>query len=211
MTTISLTNEDNMHVWMFHPSGVYSVRSFCAVVNNGGITPVHTPAIWKLSIPPRIHVFLWLLADKKTLTRDNLHKRRHDDDRSCLFCSEPESVDHLFFKCFVVQQIWEALSTIFKVQLGSDFESIARWWVSNNKHAVLNIFCSGVLWSFWSLRNEMCLQGRSWLGMDMVWGKVIGNIRTWRILCADVHSGLLDRNLLELEKMRGELLRIAWK
>jgi hypothetical protein len=107
--------------------------------------------------------------------------------------------------------MWEALSTVFKVHLGSDFESVAHWWVSNNKNVVLNIFCSGVLWSLWSLRNEMCLQGRSWLGMDMVWGKVIGNIRTWRILCADVHSGLLDRNLLELEKMRGELLRIAWK
>jgi hypothetical protein len=46
--------------------------------------------------------------------------------------------------------------------------------------------------------------------MDMIWGKVIGNIRKWRNLCADVLSSLLDRNLLELEKMTGELLRIAW-
>jgi hypothetical protein len=83
-------------------------------------------------------VFLWLLVNNKTLTRDNLHKRRYVEDRSCLFCVEPETIDHLFFKCFVASKIWEEISGIFGVQVGSDFESVARWWVSNKK----KILCS---------------------------------------------------------------------
>jgi hypothetical protein len=26
-------------------------------VNNGGVVPIHMPAIWKLAVPPRIHGF----------------------------------------------------------------------------------------------------------------------------------------------------------
>jgi hypothetical protein len=76
---------------------------------------------------------------------------------------------------------------------------------------VLNIFCSAVLWSLWSLRNELCFQGKSWLGMEVVWRNVCTCIRRWRVLCADAHSSLLDRNLLLLMKSRGELMRIAWR
>lgn len=67
-------------IWMFHPTGIYSVKSFYAVINNGGVTPVHTPALWNIAVPPRIHIFLWLLANNKLLTGDNLLKRRQVDD-----------------------------------------------------------------------------------------------------------------------------------
>jgi hypothetical protein len=43
------------------------------------------------------HVFLWLPANNKVLTRDNLGKRKQVDDKICLFCNEPETVIHLFF------------------------------------------------------------------------------------------------------------------
>ena len=52
MKTIDLGDIDDQPVWMFHPSGVYLVKSFYGVVNNGGVTPIHTPAVWKLHIPP---------------------------------------------------------------------------------------------------------------------------------------------------------------
>jgi hypothetical protein len=31
------------------------------------------------------------------------------------------------------------------------------------------------------------------------------------VLCKDAHSELLDQNLLLLDKLRGELLRIGWQ
>jgi hypothetical protein len=47
--------------------------------------------------------------------------------------------------------------------------------------------------------------------MDMVQSKVVLDIRRWQALCVDVHSSLFDRNLLMLDRTRGELLRIAWR
>jgi hypothetical protein len=37
------------------------------------------------------------------LTRDKLEKRNEMDDLSCLFCSEAETVNHLFFDCVVAK------------------------------------------------------------------------------------------------------------
>lgn len=39
-------------------SGVYSTSSLYSVINFWGVQPVHIPAVWKLSVPPRIHIFL---------------------------------------------------------------------------------------------------------------------------------------------------------
>jgi hypothetical protein len=210
ISTIRLNADEDSPIWLFHSSGTYSVRSFYGIVNNRGVIPVHTPAVWKLHIPPRIHIFLWLLANDKLLTRYNLNKRRHVDDVSCLFCNEHETAKHLFFECVVAKNIWDTVSSILDKPLGDDFESIARWWLSEDKNSVINIFSSAVLWTIWSVRNEMCFQGLRWLGVKEILRRTASLIRSWRPLCLDKHSSLLDANLRLLDHRRGELLRIAW-
>ena len=51
-----------------------------------------------------------------------------------------------------------------EIQVGVDFESIGRWWISNNKNAVLNSTCAATLWSIWKLRNLLCFQEGKWQG-----------------------------------------------
>jgi hypothetical protein len=41
----------------------------------------------------------------------------------------------------------------------------------------------------------------------LVLGKVVVNVKNWRLVCKDAHTSLLDQNLMLLEKTRGELLR----
>ena len=196
---------------MFHSSGVYSVRSFYAIVNNRGVIPVHSPAVWNLRVPPRLHIFLWLLSKNKLLTRDNLAKRRHVEDASCVFCSEPESCSHLFFDCFVAKLIWPIISDIIGVQVGVSFESVARWWISEKRNSLINTVCTAVLWAIWKLRNEICFQGKVWPGVHDIWRRVASDLELWKILSSDAVSELLSRNAQLLNKMRGDVLRIAWK
>jgi hypothetical protein len=85
VNSISFSNVEDQPLWIFHPSGTYSVKSFYGVINNGGVVPIHSPTVWKLWIPPMIHIFLWLVLNNKILTRDNLGKRRHVDDKTCVF------------------------------------------------------------------------------------------------------------------------------
>jgi hypothetical protein len=199
--TIQLSNREDKHVWLFHLSGVYSVKSVYGVVNNGGVIPVHTPAVWKLHVPPRIHIFLWLLCNNKLLTRDNLDKRRPVVDKTCLFCSEPESAQHLFFDCVVAKVLWTTISDIFNKSIGLDFESVARWWISESKNSVLNMFTSAVLWTLWSTRNDLCFQGRSWPGVKGLLRRLCSLIRSWKPLCLDKNMTLLDSNMLLLDHL----------
>jgi hypothetical protein len=74
-----------------------------------------------LSPPPRLHVFLWLLANNKVLIHDNLAKRRQVDDMTCLFCTEFESVAHLFFTCCVAHLVWSEICEIANTPVIADF------------------------------------------------------------------------------------------
>lgn len=93
----TISDEQDEMIWTFNSKGVYSSQSLYKVINNRGVIPVHLPAIWNLKIPPRVHFFLWLLTKNKVLTRDNVSKRKSVDDERCLFCSEKETIIHLFF------------------------------------------------------------------------------------------------------------------
>lgn len=66
--------------------------------------------------------------------------------KPCLFCSEPESFVHLFFECVVSKRIWGELSSLLGLNLGWDFESVAKLWLCNKNHGIVNMFPSAVLW-----------------------------------------------------------------
>jgi hypothetical protein len=97
--SVNFTEDCDSIFWAFDSSSRFSVQSMYRTISYRGIRPVFTPILRDLNAPPRIHIFLWLLSDNKTLTRTNLAKRKYLDDQSCLFCSENETVHHLFFDC----------------------------------------------------------------------------------------------------------------
>jgi len=103
--SIVFTDESDTLVWSFNSNDIYSVQSLYAVVNFRGVKPVYPSAIWGLYIPPRVQVFLWLLSNNKLLTRDNLSKSREVFDKTCLLCSDDESIGHIFFYCCAVLSV----------------------------------------------------------------------------------------------------------
>jgi hypothetical protein len=147
--------------WTFSSNGVHSSQSLYKIVwsrgktnsYNRGVKPIHTP---------RVHFFLWLLTQNKTLTRDNVSKRKQADDKSCLFCKENESIHHLFFDCVVSRQVLVNISECLDLQCGECFESVGRMWLSNKKYMIANIFTSAALWGLWKLRNYLCFQDGRW-------------------------------------------------
>jgi predicted GNAT superfamily acetyltransferase len=90
------------------------------------------------------------MSHNRLLTRDNLKKRRDVSDPTCLFCSEHESISHLFFECFVAVSVWKLVSEVLCVDVDNDYESVAKYWIANKKHMIANVVSSVVLRS---LRN----------------------------------------------------------
>lgn len=116
------------------------------------------------------------------MTKDNLANRGITKPHECVFCSEPESIDHLFFGYVVAKQVWRSVSDFFTCELGTDFFSIAKFWPANNRDTALNSICSYVLWSIWKYRNSHVFDNVIWLDKKQVWWLILRTLRKWIIL-----------------------------
>lgn len=209
--SINLKEESDQIIWSFNSNGKYSVQSLYAVINHRGVVPVYAHAVWKLSIPPRVQVFLWLMAKNKILTRDNLGKRRELFDKTCLFCAEFESVHHLLFDCYIAARIWSAIAEILELGGVWNFESVATRWIANKKNLCINIITSAVLWSIWKFRNKMYFQGLVWTGEKemMLW--ITRTLRGWRALLSQDLASNVDQIVMMIENKAHQPPRLCWE
>jgi hypothetical protein len=69
------------HEFILHK--LYAVISYSL-----GVTPVYIPVAWKIMVPPKIQVFLWLLSRNRLGTVDKPEQSRHVQTHTlpCLFC-----------------------------------------------------------------------------------------------------------------------------
>ncbi|KAK4839862.1 hypothetical protein QYF36_025571 [Acer negundo] len=69
------------------------------------------PLIWSGVVPPKVDLFLWMLAKKRLMVRDLLPKFIGDliGTLICPFCKTlEESIDHLFIGCKWYWRLWSA-------------------------------------------------------------------------------------------------------
>jgi hypothetical protein len=116
-------------VWVWDRNVVYSSHCFYAIINYRGLKPVYIPAIWKIGVPPKVQMFLWVLSHKKLATIDNMRKRGIDKPEQCSFCAEKESIMHLFFECVAAKVIWGYVSEFLGFDFGKEYLSIATKWL----------------------------------------------------------------------------------
>lgn len=139
------------------------------------------------------------------MTRDNLAKRGIERSLECVYCSEKESIDHLFFGCVVAKQIWCSVSEFFSCELGVDYFSIAKYWPANKKHTALNSICTCVLWGMWKHRNSHVFNNTVWIDLKQIWRLMPGTMRKWMIL-------FKDAALLRIDEFsqRISLILVSW-
>jgi hypothetical protein len=82
---IQFSEEEDAIIWQFNSPGRYLVQSLYTVINDKGVKQIYTPVIWKIHVPSRIHIFLWLLVNNKVLITYNLAKRRQVKDKNLSF------------------------------------------------------------------------------------------------------------------------------
>ena len=119
------------------------------------------------------------------MTRDNLSKRGLEKSHEYVYCSEKESIQHLFFECVVAKQIWKSVSDFFSCSLGADYLSIAKFWIVNKKRTTLNSICACVLWAIWKHRNSCIFRNVMWIDLKQIWNLILGLLRRWLILLKD--------------------------
>jgi hypothetical protein len=89
-------------------------------------------------VPPKIHLFLWLLSHNKLVTIDNLNRKGFNKPSQCKFCDEHDSITHLFFEYVVAKAVWCYVNDFLDMDVGVDYIPMASKWLSRDKFYVVN-------------------------------------------------------------------------
>lgn len=76
-------------VWHWSTNAMFTVSSAYLVLHNTGIQFTYHRVLWKLKVPMKVKVFIWLMLLDKILTQENLLIRGCQVNTGCKLCSCP--------------------------------------------------------------------------------------------------------------------------
>lgn len=113
--------------------------------------------LWKLKLPGKIKIFLWLVLWGRILTKDNLVNKGWIGDHHCMFCAGDETIGHLFFRCPLAIFVWGVLQVAFDTgDAPRSMDQVGEWMgrFRGVDLAAAKIFLSDVVWTLWKTRNR---------------------------------------------------------
>ncbi|XP_039146846.1 uncharacterized protein LOC120284108 [Dioscorea cayenensis subsp. rotundata] len=154
-------SDQDSKVWSLTANGIFSVKSFYCLLNDGGLRCSIANSFWKGPCPRKVNIFNWLAWKNKVLSLENLAKYHCNRLRTdtCVLChSEVESVDHLFLRCRFSQDVWAHISRSLQLPTLSTSTSLL-WgdWRSALRLAIRVVGDGAVkafVWSIWLTRND---------------------------------------------------------
>lgn len=81
--------------------------------------------LWRLSLPPKVKIFLWRFCKNTIPVRDLLRHKGVSVPTLCPFCNlADEHMVHMFFECSFANQCWRQVNMICDVM---NSESASKW------------------------------------------------------------------------------------
>jgi hypothetical protein len=112
LNTITLKDDKDEVRWKWSSSKKFTDRSvYQQLASNEGGEAFRD--IWKAKIPLKIKIFMWMVAQKAILTKDNMIIRKWQGDLGCYFCGDDENIDHLLFHCPVAKVVRGIIAMCF--------------------------------------------------------------------------------------------------
>ncbi|XP_058754112.1 uncharacterized protein LOC131627290 [Vicia villosa] len=136
--------------------------------------------IWKMEIPFRIKSFGWRLFVDRLPTKDLLVYRGINltsTNLKCVFCDlHLEDRDHLFFKCNVINFVWNEIAKWVDFP-GWNMEDcipfFMEWYSTGRRKGIkkgkLGVFWLATSWVIWLTRNGFCFRNEASNVNNMIW------------------------------------------
>jgi hypothetical protein len=66
------------------------------------------------------------------LTKDNLARRNWNGDKLCMFCSNCESIQHIFFYCHFARFMWRVVQVTFNIDTPMCVAHLFNSWAAGS-------------------------------------------------------------------------------
>jgi hypothetical protein len=154
---IHLTESPDTFKWSLNHNGQFSVNSIYQAFLGAKVVP-NNSHLWKIKVPLKIKVFLWLLYREVILTKDNLVKRNWHGNILCCFCNNVETIHHLFFYCALAKFLWRVIQLMFGLSVPRNVKHVYLDWIlnmNNTNKRLLFVGLGAMFWSIWLSRNDI--------------------------------------------------------
>ncbi|XP_058759817.1 uncharacterized protein LOC131633123 [Vicia villosa] len=147
---------------------------------------------------PRVKFQLWTLFIRRLASRDRLQRFGLNIELSCVFCTELESIDHLFFNCRSTQEVWnKILMWIGYTHVGQEWNIEKNWIVQELrkrgwKRQLLKIALAETTYSLWKARNEIIFNNIP-MAQD-----IATRIKYIFVICSRLHRAIKEHICLEI-------------
>lgn len=188
--------------WILDKSGNYSTRSMYKWITFRGMANRRMSKLWGSKLPTKLKVFAWLAVQDSLQSGVNLGNRNWKGCRNCCSCGVLETMDHIFFDCYVAQVIWRC----FKEALGWDrvprsMKDVFYHFITlrgSDYHIKLFTFVI-IIWGLWNVRNKMAIEKRFPKSSKEVFGKIFQFVQRWHILLRKPDALKLSRAMEGVE------------
>ena len=152
--------------WLVDSSGTFSCKSAFAHLTKDNSIPVCFPAkyLWKLTIPSKVEVFVWLLVLGKLSVCNVLQNRRRYQTLSpgcyVFYKKDSDCTDHLFLRCDFSSRLWckilKSLGRVWVVPgFCSDLLGLGQGLHLNQKCGTpCKVAVAATLWAIWLEQNK---------------------------------------------------------
>ncbi|XP_031095268.1 uncharacterized protein LOC115999567 [Ipomoea triloba] len=150
-------------VWRHGTSEVFSVSSAYDLASNYSTTfeAAKWNAVWKLKVPKRTKIFIWLAHHERIMTNSLRARRGMTENTNCWLCrDEVEDTDHVLRKCPAADTVWSRLLPTFYWQTKNlPFKDWLDRGIANKGNQLRpeneNILFAVAIWWIWKWRNDM--------------------------------------------------------
>lgn len=182
-------------IWEIEDNGSFSCKSFRSFLLSYGIRDVFSlfTSIWRAKTPPKIQVFVWLVANGKVNTCDFIQRRQPKLCLSpswCVLCKESaENIDRLFIPCLYSIKLWWKMLCTLRTEWVTpkgclEFLSIKLVVAGRGKRAQIlrDGLVHAILWNIWMEHNRGIFQGHIGVRAGELWDRA----KLWASLWASV-------------------------
>jgi len=137
-------------------------------------------------IPLKVKKFTWLAIQEVIFTKDDLVKWKWKGDESCAFCTNKETVNHIFFGYSTVGYVWSliayALGAICRPSSFAQFWTWIQWVLPNGSPTkIICLMCSFL--TYWAGLQKPELDQQVIQGTETVKNIALYFHKTWRPIC----------------------------
>jgi hypothetical protein len=134
-----------------------------------------------MKIPFKNKIFAWYLRRGVILTKDNLIKRNWHGNKTCVFCSQYETIKYLFFHCNFARSIWLVIQVASGLYTPTSIANIFGNWLHDIDYKymiLLRVGAMALIWSLWLCRNDKVFNDKNCTLLQVIY-HCTATLRVW--------------------------------